>query len=275
MHSQSGTAPSNQAAQVLYVAIELSKSAWVVAVQDRGKNRPSLHKLAAEDVDGLLAAAAKAQAQHGASSITCCYEIGYDGFWLARRLTALGWNVRLVEPASLQVDRRARRPKTDRQCGLELHPSKTRIVYCEDINRRQDHPAIEFTFLGYTFRPRKAVDKYGRVYVNFSPAVSRPACKAMRQSIRGWHMQLKYDKELADLTTMFDPILTGWQVGDVDGLEACERLFGALADAQIQKSRPTQGPGVARPRAIGATVPACLCPLEIGICSYGWMMRAG
>jgi len=38
-----------------------------------------------------------------------------------------------------------------RQCGLELHPSKTRIVYCKDINRRQDHPAIEFTFLGYTF----------------------------------------------------------------------------------------------------------------------------
>jgi RNA-directed DNA polymerase len=98
-----------------------------------------------------------------------------------------------------------------RQCGLELHPSKTRIVYCKDINRRQDHPAIEFTFLGYTFRPRRAMDKYGRVYVNFSPAVSRPACKAMRQTIRGWHLQLKCDKELADLTTMFDPILTGWQ----------------------------------------------------------------
>ncbi|MCQ4189566.1 hypothetical protein [Methylocystis suflitae] len=114
MHSQSGTAPSNQAAQILYVAIELSKSAWVVAVQDRGKNRPSLHKLAAEDIDGLLAAAAKAQAQHGATSITSCYEIGYDGFWLARRLTALGWDVRIVEPASLQVgsidERAAQKP---------------------------------------------------------------------------------------------------------------------------------------------------------------------
>ena len=109
MHSQSGTAPLNlsQAAQVLYVAIELSKSAWVVAVQDRGKNRPSLHKLAVED---LLAVAARAQAQHGTTSITCCYEIGYDGFWLARRLTALGWEVRIVEPAS-QVGRRARRAK--------------------------------------------------------------------------------------------------------------------------------------------------------------------
>ena len=48
-------------------------------------------------------------------------------------------------------------------CKLELHPGKTRIVYCKDINRTGDHPEIQFTFLGYTFRPRKAVDKYGRV----------------------------------------------------------------------------------------------------------------
>jgi RNA-directed DNA polymerase len=65
-----------------------------------------------------------------------------------------------------------------RQCGLELHPDKTHIVYCQDINRRADHPVVQFTFLGYTFRPRKAVDKYGRVYVNFAPAVSRDALRS-------------------------------------------------------------------------------------------------
>jgi RNA-directed DNA polymerase len=96
-------------------------------------------------------------------------------------------------------------------CELELHPDKTRIVYCKDINRTGDHPEIKFTFLGYTFRPRKAVDKYGRVYVNFSPAVSRDALKAMRQTIRGWRLQLKSDKSLADLSAMFNPILKGWQ----------------------------------------------------------------
>ncbi len=96
------------------------------------------------------------------------------------------------------------------ECGLESHPDKTRIVYRKDINRQQDHPEIEFTFLGYTFRPRKALDKYGRVYVNFSPAVSGVARKSMRQTIRGWHLQLKCDKELAGLLTMFDPILKGW-----------------------------------------------------------------
>jgi RNA-directed DNA polymerase len=75
----------------------------------------------------------------------------------------------------------------------------------------RDYPCVQFTFLAYTFRPRKAVDKYGRVYVNFAPAVSRDALKAMRQTIRGWHLQLKCDKSLADLSAMFNPILRGWR----------------------------------------------------------------
>ena len=97
-----------------------------------------------------------------------------------------------------------------RECGLELHPEKTRIVYCQDVNRKAAYPSVQFTFLGYTFRPRKAVDKYGRVYVNFSPAVSREAMKAMRQTVRSWHLQLKCDKELSDLSNMFGPVLRGW-----------------------------------------------------------------
>ena len=98
-----------------------------------------------------------------------------------------------------------------RECKLELHPEKTKIIYCKDINRQETFANIQFTFLGYTFRPRKAVDKYGRVYVNFSPAVSRDALRSMRQTIRGWHLQLKSDKELNDLAAMFNPVLRGWQ----------------------------------------------------------------
>ena len=97
-----------------------------------------------------------------------------------------------------------------RECGLEMHPDKSRIVYCQDINRQQTYPTTQFTFLGYTFRPRKAVDKYGRVYVNFAPAVSREALTVMRQTVRGWHLQLKCDKSLADLSNMFNPVLRGW-----------------------------------------------------------------
>lgn len=96
------------------------------------------------------------------------------------------------------------------ECGLELHAEKTRIVYCKDVNRQETYPVVQFTFLGYTFQPRKAVDKYGRVYVNFSPAVSRAAMKTMRQTVRRWHLQLKCDKDLGDLARMFGPILRGW-----------------------------------------------------------------
>jgi RNA-directed DNA polymerase len=97
-----------------------------------------------------------------------------------------------------------------RECGLEMHPEKSRIVYCHDINRQQTYATTQFTFLGYAFRPRKAVDKYGRVYVNFAPAVSRDALTIMRQTVRGWHLQLKCDKSLADLSHMFNPVLRGW-----------------------------------------------------------------
>jgi RNA-directed DNA polymerase len=96
------------------------------------------------------------------------------------------------------------------EVGLELHPAKTRIVYCKDENRINDYENVQFTFLGYTFRPRKSRDKYGRIYLNFLPAVSRDAVKAMRQTIRSWHIQLKSDKELVDIGNMFNSTLRGW-----------------------------------------------------------------
>ncbi len=97
-----------------------------------------------------------------------------------------------------------------RECGLELHPEKTKIIYCRDANRTGDYPSIQFTFLGYTFRPRKSVDEYGGVYVNFAPGVSRDALSSIRQTVRKWHVQLMNDKKLRDLSNMFNPVLRGW-----------------------------------------------------------------
>ena len=97
-----------------------------------------------------------------------------------------------------------------RECGLELHPGKTQVVYCRDSKRQGKYPTIQFTVLGYTFRPRQAKDKYGRVFVNFSPGVSREALTTMRQTVRGWHLQLMGHKELSDLSNMFGPVLRGW-----------------------------------------------------------------
>jgi len=96
------------------------------------------------------------------------------------------------------------------ECGLELHPTKTRIVYCKDDDRSGDYPETKFDFLGYTFRPRRSKNKYGKYFINFTPAVSNKAKKAMRQTIRGWRMHLKPDKTLEDLSRMFNPVIRGW-----------------------------------------------------------------
>jgi RNA-directed DNA polymerase len=96
------------------------------------------------------------------------------------------------------------------ECGLELHPDKTRIVYCKDDDRREDYPESKFDFLGYTFRPRRSKNKHGKLFINFTPAVSNKAKKALRQTIRGWRMHLKPDKTLEDLSRMFNPVIRGW-----------------------------------------------------------------
>ena len=97
-----------------------------------------------------------------------------------------------------------------KECGLELHPDKTRIVYCKDDDRRGDYPVIKFDFLGYTFRPRRSKNKYGKHFINFTPAVSNMAQKVMRRKIQKWRMHLKPDKSLEDLSRMFDPVIRGW-----------------------------------------------------------------
>jgi len=94
--------------------------------------------------------------------------------------------------------------------GLELHPGKTRIVYCQDADRRGDHEVTSFTFLGYTFRPRLAKNRWGKHFVSFLPAVSKDAVKAMGREIRSWHIARRSDKSLGDLARMFNSIVQGW-----------------------------------------------------------------
>jgi transposase len=94
-----------------YIAVELSRSSWLAAVLGPGAQRPSRHKLKAGDVDGLLALIGRARGT--ATRVCSCYEAGYEGFWLHRRLLAAGIESSIVDPSSLQVDRRARRKKTD------------------------------------------------------------------------------------------------------------------------------------------------------------------
>jgi RNA-directed DNA polymerase len=95
-------------------------------------------------------------------------------------------------------------------CGLDLNEAKTRIVYCKDADRRGSHEHTSFTFLGYTFRPRLSKSRFGKHFVNFSPAVSKEACVRMRREIRRWRLHERSDKTLTDLARMFNTVIQGW-----------------------------------------------------------------
>ena len=96
------------------------------------------------------------------------------------------------------------------ECKLELHPTKTRVVYCKDANRKGNYPENTFDFLGYTFRPRGARNKFGKLFASFMPAISKKAKVAIQQTIRGWRLHLMSDKTLAEISQMYNPKLRGW-----------------------------------------------------------------
>jgi RNA-directed DNA polymerase len=96
------------------------------------------------------------------------------------------------------------------ECHLELHPQKTRVVYCKDDDRRGAYPEHSFDFLGYTFRPRRSKNRWGKFFISFTPAVSNQAAKAMRATLRSWALQNRSDKSLEDLARMFNPVVQGW-----------------------------------------------------------------
>ena len=96
------------------------------------------------------------------------------------------------------------------ECHLELHPQKTRVVYCKDDDRRGTYPEHSFDFLGYTFRPRRSKNRWGKYFISFTPAVSNQAAKAMRSTLRSWALHNRSDKSLEDLARMFNPVVQGW-----------------------------------------------------------------
>jgi RNA-directed DNA polymerase len=136
--------------------------------------------------------------------------------WLAREFPAIRFerycDDAVVHCGSEKQARQVRDAIAARlaQAGLELHPQKTKIVYCKDDDRRDDHEVTSFTFLGYEFRPRLAKNKYGKHFVSFLPAVSKEAMKAMGAEIRSWHWAKRSDKSLSDLALMFNSKVQGW-----------------------------------------------------------------
>lgn len=107
-----------------------------------------------------------------------------------------------------------RRSITERlaRYGLVLHPEKTAIVYCAMEGRPKPAKGtpVEFTFLGYTFRPRYARTSNGRFKLGFLPAVSKAAKKHMAATIRGWHLGRCTRLSFAEIAAMINRIVAGW-----------------------------------------------------------------
>ena len=97
------------------------------------------------------------------------------------------------------------------ECLLEMHPTKSKIVYCKDDNRRNDYPNTKFTFLGYDFRRRSAKNTIkNTLFLSFIPAVSNAAKKLMRAKTKQIIKNIDTYKSLNDVANKFNPILQGW-----------------------------------------------------------------
>jgi RNA-directed DNA polymerase len=95
-------------------------------------------------------------------------------------------------------------------CKLELNEAKTKIVYCKDEDRKGSYVHEQFDFLGFTFMARRSKNRWGKYFVNFSPAISTKAKKKISAEIRSWNLQERSDKSLVDLANMFNARLQGY-----------------------------------------------------------------
>jgi RNA-directed DNA polymerase len=136
--------------------------------------------------------------------------------WMARTHSDLPWcryaddglvHCRTEQEAqTLKVELQARLA----ECRLEMHPTKTKIAYCQDVKRRGRYPNTKFDFLGYCFRPRLVASQNGRLFWGFNPAVSGSALKDMRATIRDLHLRQQTQMSLEEIARQINPLLRGW-----------------------------------------------------------------
>jgi RNA-directed DNA polymerase len=96
------------------------------------------------------------------------------------------------------------------ECGLQMHPEKTKIVYCKDDNRNGDYPNMKFDFLGYGFQPREARNRKGILFTGFLPAISDKACASIRDKIKQCVSLQVTTSELPEIARELNPKLRGW-----------------------------------------------------------------
>ncbi|MGI6711519.1 MAG: group II intron maturase-specific domain-containing protein [Bacillota bacterium] len=97
-----------------------------------------------------------------------------------------------------------------KDCKLELHPTKTKIVYCQDKDRQKEYPNIEFDFLGYTFRKVCIKDRTGRLQMNFIASVSKKAEQTLKDKVKTLEIHKRTGSKINMIAEVLNPILRGW-----------------------------------------------------------------
>jgi RNA-directed DNA polymerase len=137
--------------------------------------------------------------------------------WMTRNFSKMPWcryaDDGLVHCKTETEAQQIRRQLETRfmECGLEMHPDKTKIAYCKDSNRRRDYQNTSFDFLGFTFRPREAKNQANNLrFTSFTPAVSKSAMKSMRAKIKKYRLGRRTELSLEDIAQRCNPSLRGW-----------------------------------------------------------------
>jgi group II intron reverse transcriptase/maturase len=186
---------------------------WVLLYVERWLKAPMLM------TDGSLVPREKGTPQGSPTSPLIANLFLHYGFdaWMAREFPAIRFerfaDDLVIHCASeLQANHvRKRLARRLVEVGLELHPEKTRIVYCKDSNRRGTYEHISFTFCGYTFQPRKTANrKLGVAFTSFLPAVSTEKRSEMSRRAASWRLHRRVTWTLDELAKEINPVIGGW-----------------------------------------------------------------
>jgi transposase len=175
----------------LYVAFELGKKEWKLAMTSGFGVAPWLRSVRSGEWQGVERALAQGRARFGlpaAAPVMSCYEAGRDGFWIHRALQQRGLNNRVVDSASVEVNRRARRAKTDRLDALKLVTMLVRVCYGEKRVWSEVHvPTVAAEAARQVSRERSALtDEQTRLTNQVKGWLATWGARLPRRRASGW-----------------------------------------------------------------------------------------